>query len=229
MHKIKIAVVDDHEPYRKGIRQILATRVNMSVVLEASSGTEFVQRLAILKTDDLPDILLLDFRMPEMNGVETVNWLKAEMPQIKIIMISMFDNFELVLQFLKLGVSGYVTKASDASELFEAIRMVMEKGFYYSAFIAEKVIESMRNGKIQFRPDDVSGQIKAVADSLTKTEKLFLKYACTGLRTNEIAEKMSITGNTVEVHRSNVFRKMNVGSSVNMVILAIRYGMVDLN
>jgi DNA-binding NarL/FixJ family response regulator len=229
MRKTKLAIVDDHILFREGIKRTVSSEAGILVVMEAGSGKDFINQLGLLPLGLTPDIVFLDSRMPEMDGVETVNWIRAEVPQIRIIMFSMFDHFELVLEMLKLGVNGYISKGSDPSEIFTAIDMVMERGFYYSAFIAEKVIESMRNKKISFIPDDPTGEMKRIAESLTKTEKVFLKHVCSGMRYGDIAKKMFLSPRTVDVHRANVLKKFNVNSTVNMVLLAVKNGIVDLD
>jgi two-component system, NarL family, invasion response regulator UvrY len=220
---IKLALVDDHSLFREGVKLAITNMTNdISIVLEADSGKDLIEKLSKIENSQMPDIIILDIQMPLMDGIETATWLKREKPDIRTIMLTMHNDLKMVMQLLKIGVNGYLTKNTDSRELLNAIRMVMESGFYYSSFIAEKFIQSINNGKIDFKDQDLGTKMKGVIEALSEKESYFLKLACTNFSYSEIAKKMKISVRTVEVYRDRVFRKLGVNNRSSMVMTAMR-------
>jgi DNA-binding NarL/FixJ family response regulator len=209
MSKIKIAIVDDHKILREGLKRILVDMGNLDVVIEASNGDEFIKQLEYIQ----PDLAIVDINMPVMNGSETVKIAKQKFPNIKIIILSMHSSEDYYNTFNELGVDGYLLKESDYEELSRAIKAVMAGGKFYSQELLMGLL-THRNPKLNI--------------NLTKREKEILKLLCSGLSTQEIADKLFLSMRTVEKYRSDMLIKTGVANSISLVLYAIKNGLVEV-
>jgi two-component system invasion response regulator UvrY len=212
-----IVLVDDHALLRNGLAT-LVKNLGHEVLFEAGNGKDFIEKL---KPGTLPDIVLLDINMPEMDGYQTANWIKANHPSIKTLALSMYDDENSIIRMLKNGAKGYLLKDSEPSELQDAIAALMKKGFYYSDLVSGKLINAIN------RIDD-SDELKDLI-KLTNREIDFLKYACTELTYKEIAEALFVSPRTVDGYRGDLFEKLGLKSRIGLVIYAIKNGIVILN
>jgi two-component system invasion response regulator UvrY len=213
-----IVLVDDHALLRNGLAT-LVRNLGHSVLFEADNGKDFIENL---KPDSLPDIVLLDINMPEMDGYQTASWIKTNQPSIKTLALSMYDDENAIIRMLKNGAKGYLLKDSEPSELQDAITAIMKKGYYYSDLVNGKLINAIN--KIDDDGSDLKNLIK-----LTNREIEFLKYTCTELNYKEIADELCISPRTVDGYRTDLFEKLHVKSRVGLVIYAIKNGIVILN
>ncbi len=213
-----IVLVDDHALLRKGLAT-LVKNLGHEVLFEADNGKHFIENL---QPKSLPDIVLLDINMPEMDGYQTAGWIKTNHPSIKTLALSMYDDENSIIRMLKNGAKGYLLKDSEPSELQDAIVALMKKGYYYSDLVSGKLINAIN--KIDDDGSDLKNLIK-----LTNREIDFLKYTCTELTYKEIADELCVSPRTVDGYRGDLFEKLQVKSRIGLVIYAIRNGIVILN
>ena len=208
-----IALADDHSLLRIGLAQLVESLGN-TILFEADNGKELLDKLDPV---NLPDIVLMDINMPEMDGFQATQWLKTNHPGIKVLALSMYDNETSIIRMLKCGARGYILKDSEPAELKAAIHAVMEKGFYYSELVSGKLMHAIN------KMDDESEGLKSLVP-LNDRETDFLKYSCTELTYKEIADKMFVSPRTIDGYRDALFEKLHVKTRVGLVMYAIRNG-----
>jgi DNA-binding NarL/FixJ family response regulator len=208
-----IAIVDDHELFRDGLKLVL-TQLNADYfITESRDGHEFINSLK----DSVPDIVLMDINMPEMNGKETTRHALELFPDIKIIAVTMFGEENYYMQMIEAGVKGIILKKSGKYELERAIKEVLEGGSYFSQEILRKMAMRLNSKEVN------------KYEALTQRELEVLIMVCNGLNNTEIAEKLFISPKTLEVHKSNVYKKTGVKNSAQLVIYAIRKGFIEIS
>ena len=215
--KIKVVLVDDHILLRNGLASLISSLGNYEVLFQANNGQAFI---SFLNPKTLPQIVMMDINMPEMDGYETCTWLKNNYPDIKVLALSMYDNENAIIRMFKAGAKGYILKDSDPKELKEALDNIVNKGFYYSEMVTGKLIHTINSL-------DEDEQVKNVI-KLTSREILFLKHACTELTYKEIAEKMFLSPRTIDGYRDDLFQKLNIKTRVGLAVYAIKNGIVSL-
>ena len=219
MHdKHNIAVVDDHTLFRKGLISLINVFPNFDVILEASNGKDFIQRL---NPEQLPEIVLMDISMPEMDGYATCEWLKSHYPAIKVLALSTMDAETAIIKMIRSGAKGYIVKDADLSELKLAFSELLSIGFFYNELVSRKVIHSI--SKIVEDNDAVTALQK-----LSDNELNFLRLSCSEKTYQEIANEMFKSEKTIDGYRAELFKKLNVSSRVGMVMYAIKNGIVQL-
>ena len=218
---IRILLADDHTIVRDGIKYLLEEENNMKIVGEASNGLE-----ALKLVDELqPDLLIIDVRMPEMNGIEAVKILNQKSTKTKAIVLSMHDSEEYILKSIKAGASGYLLKDTDKKEFIKAIHAVNDGGKYFSGDISDVIVSNYlqktsgkeKKQKVKRDPNQFS---------LTKKEKLILTHILAGKTNSEISEILQNSKRTVETHRFNMMKKMNVK---NLMELSSKASELELN
>ncbi|MEX6688078.1 response regulator transcription factor [Danxiaibacter flavus] len=216
---MKLALVDDHTLFRKGLISLIEmVGDNYCILFEADDGKDLQTKIS---KDNEPDIILMDIHMPNMNGFETVEWLNANYPLVKVLVVSMIEKEDTIVKMLRLGVKGYLCKDVEPKEMGEALRSVMNKGFYYTDFITGKLVHSL-----QF--ENSGSQQKKLPVVLNERETEFLKHACSELTYNEIASLMYLSPKTIDGYRNTLFEKLNVKSRVGLALFAVRNGLVEL-
>ncbi|MDO6434237.1 response regulator transcription factor [Flavitalea sp. BT771] len=216
--KPSVALVDDHVLLRNGLANLIRSFGEYSVLFEAGNGNDLIRQL---KSRLLPDIVLLDINMPDMDGYETALWLRRHYPEIKILALSMYDTDNSIIRMLKNGVKGYILKDTEPSELKMALESVINKGFYYSEMVTGKLIHTIN------ALDVVNHKVHHVF-TLNERELEFLRLACTECTYKEIAEQMYLSPRTIDGYRDTLFEKLNVKTRVGLVLYAIRNGIVAL-
>lgn len=209
---IKIVLVDDEILFRKGISFLLEKEKNIKVIFEASDGSELI---SFLKESSIhPDIIIMDLKMPILNGVEATKLIRNEFPKIKIIALTSYNSKSFVANMISVGAVSYLVKNATPQELLLTINEVAAKGFYYDEFVMKNIQDNTC----------VSKNIKSHLDNnfLTSRELEILKLICEQKNTVEIAEKLFISPRTVEGHRNNLLLKTESKNIAGLVVYAIQ-------
>ncbi len=200
---INAVLADDHEIVRKGIKILLEDDGHINVVAEASDGFE-----AIRKVDELkPDLLITDIRMPEMDGLQTTQKVRSSYPDIKILVLSMHDDEDYILKSAEFGADGYLLKDTSKPEFIKAIDTVMSGQKYFSGDISNILVNSYLNFKGGSSGSESGTQVESI---LTKRERQILSLIYNGVSNKEIAEQLGKSVRTVETHRFNIMKKLEV-------------------
>jgi len=216
MSRIKVMIVDDHTLVREGISALLKFYEDVEVVGEASDGLEAIDKLAKLK----PDIILMDIAMPGLGGLEATVEIKKRKPEVKVIVLSQYDDMEYVNRFLKANVSGYLLKKAVGGELIAAIRAVAKGESYLHTAIASKVIEGYVGRKNEGSGDPY--------ERLTDREKQVLKLIAEGGTHKEIATVLGISVKTAIAHHTNIGEKLELHTKAELIKFAIQKGIIRL-
>ncbi|MEI7595481.1 MAG: response regulator transcription factor [Bacteroidota bacterium] len=219
MKKIKVIVVDDHSIFRKGLIMLLEAVDYVEVVGEAADGKEFLEIIKVLDAD----VVLMDVKMPEMNGIDATKAVLEFKPNLNILALSMFDQEEYVKSMLEVGAKGFLLKNIQGDELEKAITIVNAGGMYYSSELSAMFINNFL-GNSKEKKDKASEDIK-----LTKREVDVLKLVCKEMTNQQIADTLFISERTVHGHRANLLDKIGVTNTVGLVKYAIRKGLIDIN
>jgi two-component system invasion response regulator UvrY len=214
--KHKIVIADDHALVAQALAGLIQRMEDYEVMYEVENGVELMQKF---KLKMIPDIVLLDINMPEMDGYETALWLKNNYPEVKVLALSMYDKEEAIVGMLRNGAKGYLLKGCRPSELKLALDSIIQKGFYYTEYITDKLLKSLN-------PEQVKNPLLELG--LNDRELEFIKMACTELTYAEIADKMCCSPRTVDGYREQTFQKMNVKTRVGIAVEAIKLGIVVL-
>ena len=218
MSKIRVLIADDHALVREGIAAFLRLCDDIEVVGEASDGIEAIERAQKVR----PDIILMDIAMPKLGGLEATVELKKTDPNIKIIVLTQYDDREYISRFLKAGVSGYMLKKAVGSDLINAIRAVNRGEFYLFSSIASEVVD----GYLGKHKESVEGD--DLYEKLTDREKQVIKLIAEGHSHKEIASLLNISAKTVIAHQTNISEKLDIHSRTALVKYAISKGIIKL-
>jgi DNA-binding NarL/FixJ family response regulator len=214
----KIVVVDDHAMFRIGLCMLINMFANYTILFDAENGKDFIHKL---KENDLPDIVLMDISMPEMDGYDTTVWLKNKHPEIKVIALSTMDADTAIIKMIKCGAKGYVLKDAEPDELKLAFNEVLSKGFFYNELVSRKILNS-----INLLVDEDSSVNKLL--KLSERELTFLQLACSEKSYAQIAKEMFVSERTIDGYRDALFKKLNLNTRVGLVLYAIKNGIVVL-
>lgn len=208
-------MADDHVLLRTALASLIDNFENCKVVYQAATGSELIKQV---QAGSVPDVILLDLNMQEMDGYETATWLQKNYPAIHVLMLTMYDSELSLIRLLQAGVKGFLKKDIHPAELQFAIRSVVQSGYYYSNHATGKLVNLFRH-----TPEGNPGLQKAL---LTEQELLFLKLACTDLTYKEVAQQMGLNPRSVDTLRDQLFVKLDVKSRVGLAMVAIRHGVV---
>jgi DNA-binding NarL/FixJ family response regulator len=218
-NQIHVALVDDHSLLRNGLATLI-TNLGYEVLYECSNGKQLVEKI---NKDHLPDVVLMDINMPEMDGFEATLWLKRNYPSVNVLALSMYDDENSILRMIRNGARGYILKDTNPTELRHAIESIVAKGFYYSELVSGRLIRRMQDD------DDEESNHRKLVMGLNDKQVEFLKLAATELTYKEIAEKMNLSPRTIDGYRDELFQKLNIKSRVGLVLFAIKHGIVHIN
>lgn len=212
---IRIVLADDHAILREALRTMLEKEPDLKIVGEAEDGNRAIALVRELS----PDILVVDIAMPNLNGVDATARLTARHPGTKVIALSAYADKRFVLEMFKAGASGYVTKAGAGVELLRAIRAVAQNQKYLCPEVAEAVLQHLQDGGMTSSPTTVV---------LGRREREVLQLLAEGERSAAIASRLNIAVSTVDVHRRNIMRKLNLHTTAELTKYAIREGVTTL-
>ncbi len=206
----RILLADDHTIVRNGIKHIL-TQEGFTVVGEASNGRDAVQ----MTRDLIPDLAILDFAMPLLNGIDAARQIRQVSPRTKILLLTMYEDEPYVLRALRAGVNGYILKTQAAADLVESIRSIVHGGLYLSPLISESVVKAalVRN--------------EQESDPLTPREREVLQLIAEGRSNKQISLHLGMSVKTVDSHRRNLMVKLDIHETAGLVRYAIKTGLID--
>lgn len=214
---IKITLADDHAMLREALANLMNSFEEARVIQTVGNGLELI---ASMENNHIPDVVVLDLNMPKMDGFKTAEWLHEKHPQVKVLVLTMYDSEIALIRLLKHGVRAFLKKDAHPKELRLAINAVAGGGYYYSHDTTGKLATLF-----QMHPDGHSFASKAM---LTDPEMEFLKLASTDLTYKEIAHQLKLTPRTIDGYRDSLFEKLDVKSRVGLAIYAVRNGIVTL-
>lgn len=215
MDRKRIVVAEDHTILREGLRMLLSSNPDFEVVGEAQDGLEAIRMVDSLK----PDLILMDLSMPRMNGIGAIQEIKKQSPTTKILVLTVHKTEEYILATLKAGADGYILKDATHSELMLAIDNIFSGKSYLSPGISEKVIEGYLEGRKTIKSS-------TSWDTLTQREREILKMIAEGYKNKDIADYLCISAKTVEKHRANLMRKLDLHSASSLTAFAMEKGLI---
>lgn len=220
MEKIRIALADDQQIFRRGLALLIGGVADFSIVLQAANGEEFLKQLAVMS--ELPHIAMIDMEMPAMDGIGLNAILKEKYPSVKVIILSVHEKERLIARMIEAGASGYLFKNCDPEELTEAIYSTYRNGFYINQQVL-KAIQHASSAKTR-----QLSNINNIPLELTKREEEILQLICRELSNGEIAEQLFISVRTVEGHRNNLLMKTGCHNTAGLVLFAVKQGIFEI-
>ena len=218
MSPYRIVLADDHVMFRQGIKNILEGAENLEVVGEAGDGLDL---LKILKKM-IPDMVILDISMPNLRGLEATREIKMISPDVKVLILTMHKDKEYVFYAISAGAEGYLLKEDADTELFAAVEKIRQGGYYISPLLSGDLTHELIQASHK-------GQATSPPEPLTVREREVLKLIAEGISNKEIADLLFISIRTVEHHRANIMRKLNIKQTANLIKYAIRKGYTSSN
>jgi len=216
MDELRVLIADDHDLIRRGVRDLLAARRGWQVVGEASNGTEAVRKAVSLR----PDVAILDFSMPELNGPGAAAQIAEKIPETAVVVLTMHDSEEVMREVLHAGARGLVLKSDADRDLVEAVEAVARKRHFFTARLSELVLGGYLGGTT------AKVKVKSKVSQLTDRECEVVRLLADGMSSKEAATQLQISVRTVESHRINISRKLGFNSIAKLVHYAIRHGII---
>ncbi len=208
---IKIVIADDHEIFRDGLKLMLQRQTDIIVAGEAADGKELIE----LVKHTLPDVIITDVKMPQLDGVAATKYLTEHYPSIGIIALTMFDEEDLIVDMLEAGAKGYLLKNADKTEIIEAVHTVANNEPHYCRLTSQKLAGMVAKSKFNWH-------LKKEKPEFNEREQEIIRYICEGLTNKEIGEKIFLSVRTVEGLRLKIIEKMNVKNTAGIIVYAIR-------
>ncbi|WP_462221867.1 response regulator [Ferruginibacter sp.] len=208
---IKIVIADDHEIFRDGLKLMLQRQTDIIVAGEAADGKELIE----LVKHTLPDVIITDVKMPQLDGVAATKYLTEHYPSIGIIALTMFDEEDLIVDMLEAGAKGYLLKNADKTEIIEAVHTVANNEPHYCRLTSQKLAGMVAKSKFNWH-------LKKEKPEFNEREQEIICYICEGLTNKEIGEKIFLSVRTVEGLRLKIIEKMNVKNTAGIIVYAIR-------
>jgi DNA-binding NarL/FixJ family response regulator len=214
--KTKIVIAEDHTILREGLKALISSNPEFEIVGEAKDGAEAIRSVNNIR----PDLVLMDLSMPKMSGMSAIVEIKKSAPETKILVLTIHNMEEYILEALRAGANGYVLKDADQEELLLAIKTVLEGKSFLSPSVSKKVIEGYLEGKKSVKTD-------TSWETLTQREREVLKLIAEGYKNKEIANLLFISAKTVEKHRANLMKKLDIHNVQSLTAFAIERGLIS--
>jgi len=218
MKPINLAIADDHKIFRNGLKATLEDCPDFKLLIEASNGKELIGLLA----DHKPDVILMDIKMPEMDGMQTTTYIHQHFKDIKILALSMHNEDKYIVDMMKAGASGYLLKNAEPEEIIDAIATVHNKGFYFNEHLSVTLIKQLVG------PGSYADGTGQQTVDLNDREIEVLRLVCQEYSNQEIADKIFLSVRTVEGYRARLFEKTGSKNLVGLVIFAIKRGIISV-
>ncbi len=216
MSEITVAIADDHQLFRKGVILSMRSYVNIKFIMEAENGEDLLNKLQEIQ----PDVVLCDLKMPIKDGIDATKLITKNFPNIRVIILTMYEDERFVGHLMDCGAAGYLLKNTEPAEIKRAIMDVMRTGFYLNPFV-NKVLIKKNYSKQKFNPSLTSEVV------LSEREKEVLTLVCMEFTAAEIADKMSISARTVEAIKDRLMERFGVKNSVGLVFYAMKNSLID--
>ncbi len=216
MASISYIIADDHSIFRQGLKLALRDDHQLKNIGEAGNGIEL---LSLMKKK-VPDVVLLDLKMPEMDGMETIKQLKTDYPDVKVLILTMYDDEHFILHLMESGASGYLVKNTDPEEIKKAIHAVCENGYYFSDFVSNVMLKTLVKKNVAI--PKFKQEVK-----LTDKEREVLQLICQQYTNTEIAKKVFLSHRTVEGIRSSLLEKIGVRNTAGLVLYAVKHNIYE--
>ncbi len=215
-----IVIVDDHPLFREGLKSIIGRNTEFAVVGEAKNGREGLHLTLKLK----PDLVLIDISLPDKSGIELTREIRSQLPDTRVLIISMHSKIDYIAEAFQAGATGYVVKESASNGLLKGLETVIRGDYFLDSSLSHTVVESLLNIPIKQARirDDEYGR-------LTPREQEIMRLLAEGLSVKEIATKLFISPKTVENHRSNIMNKLGLHTAIELIRYAARLGLIDVD
>lgn len=213
---IKVAIADDHKIFRDGIRMSMKDRDYLKILWEAEDGKDLMHKMALKR----PDVLLMDIRMPEVDGINAIGLLRKEYEDVKIIVLTMYDDQEMITKMMELGANAYLTKTTDPDEIYQAILSCMNEDFYFNELVNKAVLSKLQTKRTvrQFYPKPVK---------LSEKELRILKLLAEDKTTEEISKEVFLSPRTIETIRQNMKVKVGAKTIAGLIMYGMRNRLID--
>lgn len=215
---IKIAIADDHKIFRDGIKMALMPRENLKMIWEAEDGKDLMHKMTIKK----PDVLLMDIRMPEIDGVNAIEMLRKEYDDLKIIVLSMYDDQQMISKMMEMGANAYLTKTTDPDEIYEAILTCMNEDFYFNQLVNKAVMGKLLQKKNVRRQYGLNAPV-----SFNEKELKILQLLGEDKTTEEISKIIFLSPRTIETIRQNMKNKVGAKTIGGLIMYGMRNKMIE--
>jgi DNA-binding NarL/FixJ family response regulator len=214
--QIKVAIADDHKIFRDGIKMALRDRDYLKILWEAEDGRDLMHKLKL----KVPDVLLMDIRMPEIDGVNAIGILRKEYEEIKIIVLTMYDDQEMITKMMEMGANAYLTKTTDPEEIYQAILTCMNDDFYFNDLVNKAVLLKLQHKKTvrQFYPNPIK---------FSEKEIKILKCIAEDKTTEEISKEVFLSPRTIETIRQQMKQKVGAKTIAGLVMYAMRNKLLE--
>jgi DNA-binding NarL/FixJ family response regulator len=213
---IKVAIADDHKIFRDGIKMALSGKDYLKIIWEAEDGKDLIHKMRI----KLPDVLLMDIRMPEMDGINAISLLRKEYEEVRIIVLTMYDDQEMISKMMEMGANAYLTKTTDPEEIYNAILTCMNDDFYFNDLLNKAVLMKLQQKKTtrQFYPTPIKFNEKEIS---------ILKLIAQDKTTEEISKEVYLSPRTIETIRQNMKTKVGAKTIAGLVMYGMRNKLID--
>jgi len=214
--QIKVAIADDHKIFRDGIKMALRDKEYLKILWEAEDGRDLMHKLKI----KMPDVILMDIRMPEIDGINAISLIRKEFEGLKIIVLTMYDDQEMITKMMEMGANAYLTKTTDPEEIYQAILTCMNDDFYFNELVNKAVLLKLQHKKKvrQFYPNPVK---------LSEKELRILKLIAEDKTTEEISKEVFLSPRTIETIRQNMKQKVGAKTIAGLVMYAMRNKLLE--
>jgi DNA-binding NarL/FixJ family response regulator len=214
--QIKVAIADDHKIFRDGIRMALKEKEYLKILWEAEDGKDLMHKLQL----KLPDVILMDIRMPEVDGINAISIIRKEYEALKIIVLTMYDDQEMITKMMEMGANAYLTKTTDPEEIYQAILTCMNDDFYFNELVNKAVLLKLQHKKTvrQFYPNPVK---------FSEKELRILKLIADDKTTEEISKEVFLSPRTIETIRQNMKQKVGAKTIAGLVMYATRNKLLE--